>query len=181
MAKVDSITPEILRELLSYDPDTGRLNWKPRGRERFSSDRAFKSFNSKFAGREALTSPNDLGYKRGNVLGVTVRAHRAGWAIYYGEWPNGFIDHVNGDTSDNRMANLRIATQTQNMWNTRPTKNCKSKLKGVHFCKTTNRWRSKIRLDGKHIHLGRFDTEEAAHAAYCEAAKRYHGEFARTA
>jgi len=180
MAKVDSITPEILRELLRYDPNTGKLYWKPRGRECFSSDRAFKAFNSKFAGKEALTSPNESGYKRGNVLGVTVRAHRAGWAIYYGEWPNGFIDHVNGDTSDNRLANLRTATQTQNMWNTRPTKNCKSKLKGVHFCKTTNRWRSKIRLDGKHIHLGRFDTEEAAHAAYCKAAKNYHGEFART-
>lgn len=180
MAKVDSITPEILRELLSYDPDTGKLYWKPRGREWFASDRSCNSFNARDAGTEALTAITKRGYKHGIVLGKQLLAHRVAWAIYYGEWPKMAIDHKNCKHSDNRICNLRLATDSENASNKFRYANNTSGMKGASWYKPLNKWASKIRVNKKLIHLGYYDTVEEAHAMYCEAAKKYHGEFART-
>lgn len=95
-----------------------------------------------------------------------------------------FVDHANGDTLDNRRSNLRKCTKRQNQQNSRkrrtycgrPTKN---RLKGAH--PQGKRWSARIRIDGRYHYLGSFDTEESAHAAYCEAARAHHGEFARVA
>lgn len=97
--------------------------------------------------------------------------------------PGQFVDHANGNTLDNRRINLRICTKRQNQQNSRkrrtyrgqPTKNS---LKGAHPTRQ-GRWSARIRHYGKYHYLGTFATEEQAHAAYCEAAKFYHGEFAR--
>ena len=99
--------------------------------------------------------------------------------------PGEFVDHANGDTLDNRRSNLRICTKRQNQQNSRkrrtyggrPTKN---RLKGAHPTKQ-GRWSARIRDRGVYHYLGTFDTEEDAHAAYCAAAVRLHGEFARVA
>jgi hypothetical protein len=90
-------------------------------------------------------------------------------------------DHINANTLDNRRANLRIADFGQNVRNTRIRKNNSSGLKGVSFDKFTNRWLVVITHNRKQIHIGRYDTKELAHAAYCDAAERMHGEFARIA
>lgn len=88
------------------------------------------------------------------------------------------VDHINGDSSDNRLENLRLATNTQNARNRGKSKHNTSGYKGVFWHKATNKWTAQIGVDRKRIYLGIFDTPELAHRAYCEAAKVYHGEFA---
>lgn len=90
-------------------------------------------------------------------------------------------DHENGVTLDNRRNNLRFATSSQNAMNRRKTSANSSGYKGVHWHKGHQKWCAQIKVNGKSIHLGYFDTPEEAHAAYCEAATRLHGDFARLA
>ena len=98
-----------------------------------------------------------------------------------GSWPDVQIDHANGDRSDNRWANLRLATQRQNNANSRVRRNSKTGLRGVHLHET-GLYRAYISKPGKSItHLGYFKTPEEAYAAYCQAAHETYGEFARSA
>jgi hypothetical protein len=91
-----------------------------------------------------------------------------------------FVDHINGDGLDNRKKNLRIATRTQNQCNRKKTSAItSSKYKGVHLCRKRNKYRAIIGCSGKRIFLGYFDNETDAAKAYDEAAKKYHGEFAK--
>jgi len=90
------------------------------------------------------------------------------------------VDHINGNTLDNRKCNLRICTQAENSKNKRINKNNTSGYKGVFYYKRYNKWTSIIMVNGKKKGLGYFDTPEEAYAAYCKAAKELHGEFANT-
>lgn len=92
-----------------------------------------------------------------------------------------FVDHREPSaTLDNRKSNLRKCTKAENTRNQRMHRDNRSGFKGVTFCKKTGRWRALICANYKVHHLGRFDTPELAHAAYCKAADDLHGEFART-
>lgn len=91
---------------------------------------------------------------------------------------NEVVDHIDNDTLNNRRDNLRIASLSENQWNSRKPKNNTTGYKGVRRSKGT-RYRSSITVKNKYIYLGCFATAELAYAAYCEAAKKYHGEFAR--
>lgn len=102
------------------------------------------------------------------------------WAIHHGEWPDGEIDHINMKRDDNRIANLRLATSSDNRMNSGRQENNTSGMKGVYWKKARGKWMSQIQVASKQIFLGRYATKAEAHAAYCEAAKKYHGEFART-
>lgn len=180
MTKRSLPTPEQLRELLTYDPETGKLFWKRRGRKWFKSDRSCNSWNARDAGTEALTATMPRGHKQGIILGRQMLAHRVAWAIYYGFWPAMDIDHANCDPRDNRIDNLRLSTSSENAMNKFRYKNNTSGFKGASWYAPLNKWAAKIRVDKKLIHLGYHETPEAAHAAYCAAAKKYHGDFART-
>jgi hypothetical protein len=87
------------------------------------------------------------------------------------------VDHKNHNTLDNRRANLRVATKSQNHANTRKLPGTSSRFKGVYFYKRTGKWRAKIRVRGKHISLGYFNSEIDAALAYYEAAREHFGEF----
>lgn len=89
------------------------------------------------------------------------------------------VDHINGNTLDNRRCNLRLATVKENTRNQQISKKNTSGYKGVGWSKRDRRWVARITVDGKAVYLGSFDRPEDAHSAYCEAAKKYHGEFAR--
>jgi len=95
-----------------------------------------------------------------------------------GEWPKNQIDHIDREKSNNRFSNLREANNAQNNSNRPAQQNNKSGYKGVSPVNRRLPWVAQIRVAGKSIWLGRFETKELAYAAYCRAAKEHHGEFA---
>lgn len=160
------LTAERVRELLNYDPDTGIFTRKVRTAQRHQvGDRA----DFIYCGG---ASP---GYHRVCIDSERYQAHRVAWLYHYGEWPEKFIDHINGDRADNRIENLRQASAQMNLENLRsPQKNSSSGLLGVHWSKQDGKWRAEIGSNRKKIHLGTFACPEMAHAAYLEAKRILH-------
>ena len=184
MASKPLPSPEDIRQLMSYDPETGKLFWKERGAEWFTANRRHTadiqagSWNKKYAGKEAFTPINSAGYHTGTVLGKMLMAHRIAWAIVHGRWPEHFLDHINRVRTDNRLANLREATNAENLRNRSVARNNESGTKGVRMDKRSKRWQARIKIGGTSISLGAFASRDEAAAAYTAAAKKYHGEFA---
>lgn len=165
MRKKISLTAELLRSLLDYDAEAGVFRWRI-------------SRGSRRAGAVAGNLRRD-GYVGILVCGRLYTAHRLAWLWVTGEWPIE-VDHRDGDGSNNAWTNLRLATHAQNMSNTKKPRHNTSGFKGVHLRRQGD-FSASIQHKGKTIHLGLFPTAEAAHAAYCAAAERIHGEFARAA
>lgn len=143
-------------ELFNYDRDTGILSWK-----------IDRSWNAK-AGMVAGTI-NNSGYYQIRVDGRIALYHRIAWIIENGSIPRDlFIDHINGNSLDNRICNLRTATEVNNKANVhlpRKDKTC-SKYKGVRYYARTRKWTSEIMHNKKRLHLGCFNSEIEAYAAY---------------
>ena len=128
------------------------------------------------AGR-LLSSKTKHGYAVVRVNGVQHLAHRVAWLLSTGEMPDGVIDHINGDRADNRIANLRVVDVTLNNQNRcAPQRDNKtSKFLGVcSWTRCPGKFRAQIKVMGKKVHLGVFDSEEEAAAAYIEAKRRLH-------
>jgi hypothetical protein len=160
------VTHERLKELLSYDPETGVFTWNVRRR------------NQVTAGDDAGSLLN-RGYTRIMIDGKRYTRSRLAWLYVHGVWPKEFIDHKNGNRADDRLSNLREATRAENNRNSRRPPNSSSGLRGVTWRKDSKLWEARIRNGERRIFLGRFKTGEEAHKAYCEAAYKLHGEFAR--
>lgn len=92
---------------------------------------------------------------------------------------NQVVDHINGNTLDNRRCNLRICTQKENARNRKPNTNKTVKSKGVDFQKRSETYRARIRVNYVHIYLGDFQTEQEAAEAYRQASEKYHKGFGR--
>jgi hypothetical protein len=155
----------LLRTLLHYDPETGRFTW------RASQGRAK-------AGTRAGTL-NSTGYRYIKVEGKSHKEHRLAWLYAHSVWPTEFIDHINGIKDDNRLSNLREATNAQNLANQGKQRTNTSGHKGVSWDKQRKKWSAKIQINRRTIHLGVFENKEDAAEAYKTAALKYHGEFAR--
>ena len=183
MAKKPLPTPEVLRQLLRYEPETGRLFWKERSPQWFPISQRPQSvsasaWNAKFADKEAFCTLQSQGYYEGRIFNSGFLAHRVAWAIWHGRWPDAFIDHINCDRKDNRICNLREADNGQNMQNRGPQKNTTTGIKGVYFDNENQKWRAMIAINGRSKCLGRYGDKNEAAAAYADAAAKYHGEFA---
>ncbi|WP_306127946.1 HNH endonuclease signature motif containing protein [Roseovarius sp. MMSF_3350] len=165
-------TPEELRQLLRYEPETGKLFWLHRPKEMFPCEGSYKTWNSRFAGNEAFTASVDPGYRYGTINGGKFFAHRVAYAIYHGKWPENHTDHINGDPSDNRIANLRDVSQSGNMRNSRKQSNNSSGHTGVYWFARDKKWRALGYVSGRQIYLGLFDSIEDAIAARDEFNKQ---------
>tara|TARA_R110002126_G_scaffold73946_1_gene184519 strand:- start:8802 stop:9359 length:558 start_codon:yes stop_codon:yes gene_type:complete len=159
------IDPATLRKLLDYDPNTGALTWKHRTPDTHPGNRGRRGFNSTHAGKPAFTYDDKDGYKRGTVFSSKLRGHRVAWAIHYGEWPSGEIDHINRDRVDNRISNMRDVTKSENMRNAKMPNTNTSGCIGVHFVKKIRKWRARIGTGKGNVDLGLFTDKDDAIAA----------------
>lgn len=156
MADKPDITPELLRQLLRYNPKTGKLFWRKRVNKSFSSTHRAKIWNAKYAKQEAGCIRGNGGYRSVTVNYIKMPAHRIAWALFYGEWPRGMIDHINGVRTDNRLENIRDVTLSENARNSsRSTKNTSGHT-GVSWEGRSKRWRAYIRENRKTVGLGYF-------------------------
>lgn len=173
MAEHD-IDPEILRRLLDYNPETGALIWKERPLSMFRTEGIGRYWNRRNAGKPALAAGHggENSYLHGHLLGRVVKAHRIIWAIATGESPDE-VDHINGCRSDNRLSNLRNVTHAENGRNQRRHTSNSSGVLGVTWRQDGNRWRVRIRVDGKAKHIGDFRSLEDAAEARAAANVKY--------
>ena len=183
MAKRHLPPPELLRQLLDYNPETGGLSWRQRSPELFetgsrSAEWRANNWNAKNAGRPAFTANDGWGYKTGAVFGRLLKAHHVAWAYMTGGWPVLDIDHINGDRSDNRWVNLREVSRAVNLRNAKRKSTNTSGHNGVRWRADCGKWRAEITLDGRNTHLGYFADLESAVAAR-KAAEVGHGFTAR--
>lgn len=124
-----------------------------------------------------VRSIRGLGYLGLKIERKHYYAHRIAWLFVHGEWPENDIDHINGIKTDNRIANLRHCTRSENQRNHGLTAANKSGRKGASYSSRCRAWVATIRVNGKQVYLGTFPDRDAAGRAYDEASKRLHGEF----
>lgn len=159
------ITAEQVRKLLHYNPETGEFRWLMR--------------------RRGVKSGSVTGYLRKDgywriqIYRHRYMANRLAWLYMTGEWPAEEIDHINGVPGDDRWENLREASHSQNMHNSRRPRHNTSGVKGVSWFARDAKWKACIQVNKRRIHLGYFTDLGAARAAYAAAAAKYHGEFGR--
>ena len=158
---------EILTDLLTYCSETGHFIWN-------------KNMKGSVKAGAVAGSRHSRGYTTIRVNGVDFLAHRLAFYISGQEINDDLhIDHINGNKTDNRLCNLRIATFSENNQNIAVKKNSKTGYKGVCFDAKRNLYRARVRARNKVHWVGYFKTPEDAHAAYCETAAKLHGLFHR--
>lgn len=161
MKKRDELTAEYIRARLNYNSVTGVFRWVEASSNAVKANSVAGCFDRN-------------GYVNIKVCGVRYLAHRLAWLYVYGKFPNKFIDHIDGDKGNNKIANLREAERCENQWNRGAQKNNKYGLKGVSYRKP---WRAQIRVRKRLVIIGYFDTKEEAYDAYQRAAREFHGDW----
>jgi hypothetical protein len=174
---VNIIPPDdYLRECFDYNSENNTFIRKWRPRSHFATTRAWRSINTRDAGKPAGCANAD-GRVYVALNGVMYLRSRIIWKMTYGYDPPDEIDHIDRNPGNDRLSNLRLANSSQSKCNRSSKGNKTSGLKGVR--KIGRRWYAAICVNYVQHSLGGFATPEVAHAAYVEAARRLHGDFAR--
>jgi hypothetical protein len=160
---VKMLTQEYLKSILSYNHETGMFLWKERKKGR-RMNKTSGHLNKSY------------GYIEIFIDGKSYYAHLLAWMYEYGYFSVKQIDHINNIRNDNRIINLREATQSQNSQNLKKaiSSNKSTGLLGAYRVKGTNRFTSKIKINDKTFNLGRFNTKEEAHKAYLDKKREIH-------
>jgi hypothetical protein len=158
------ITQKHLKSILYYSETDGNFFWKIK-----------KSLRINIGDVAGKVSKN--GYIVIKIDGKEYKAHRLAWLYVYGLFPEKQIDHINGVRSDNRIKNIREASQSQNLLNTKKRVDNTTGYKNVYFNKHTKTWYIKCQIDGKRNTFGMFKTKEFAWDIYKNIARQFHGEF----
>lgn len=171
MPRHTPLTAEFVRAVLDYDPLTGVLTW------RYRPDMP-KRWNTRYAGKPAgYTTPQ--GYI---VIQIGKRvhypAHQLAWVHFHGVWPENEIDHRYGVRNDNRINELREATDSENGCNKVMQRNNKSGFVGVHFDSQRGKYRSSANIGGRRYDFGFFNSAEEGAAARQRGIDALHGDFA---
>lgn len=159
---IESITQDYVKQLFEYRD--GELYWK------------IKHSRNVWIGRK-VGSKTQRGYYQLQLNKKFYLNHRIIFLMHHGYLPE-YLDHIDGNPSNNKIENLRAATLTQNQYNTKLHKNNNSGFKGVSWCNTTNNWRVRIQIKKVGKVIGYFDDLELAGLVAQEARNKYHGEFA---
>lgn len=164
------LSADHLRRVLDYNPETGVFVWKSR-----SFGKRFAAWNARFAGTVA-GSPNSEGYITIYVENRPYKAHRLAWLYVHGAWPQTILDHKDGNTSNNKIRNLREASDLLNAQNVRAARrdNQSTGLLGVSYVKRNGKFAAQISVRGKQLWLGYHQTAEQAYDAYLAAKRKYH-------
>lgn len=162
---------EVLRRLFEYDPKTGSLTHKVRDESEFGSRRVQRLWNTQNAGKVA-GYVNSNGYRMVRIFGTRYFAHRAIWKLNFGYEPE-VIDHIDGNSENNRLANLRSCSFVDNTKNKAMPSNNTSGCIGVHWCRTRKKWLSYIRVGDKHKFLGYYSEFDDAVASRHAGEKKY--------
>jgi hypothetical protein len=160
------LTQERLKELLQYDEHTGVFTW-------------IKPTSNRVKAGSLAANCNTHGYLYARLDKKHYGAHRLAWLYMTGKMPKNLIDHIDGNPLNNAFANLREATQEQNLHNLKKSIKNTSGYKGVHFHKSTNKWRAVVTVKNKPKHLGLYATPEEANNVYTNWCVQNRGEFAR--
>lgn len=169
VAPINSITAEIARDRLDYDPDTGIMKWKNHKCKPYIG----RVIGTKGGGGYLRVTMTVDGVARAFLI------HRLAWLIIHGRWPKDQIDHINGIRTDNRLSNLRECNQAENNANTKLYKNNQSGVKGIYWEADRNCWSAYITENKKLRRIGRFKTKEEAVEARKQAFEDYYREFCR--
>ncbi|HEV8525455.1 MAG TPA: NUMOD4 domain-containing protein [Terriglobales bacterium] len=168
------------RDVPGYE---GLYQVSDQGRVRSATRKGTKGGLKKQRLHKYLDRPTPVAYYVVNLEGHrqrgVYRVHRLVAMAFLGLQPHQQVDHINRDTLDNRLSNLRVCTNAQNRLNSKQRSNSKAPYKGISYDKRSGKWRARIQVNGKTTWLGRFDTPEDARDAYRDAAVKHHGEFAR--
>jgi len=166
-----------LKECVQYDPATGLFVWLDRPSSHFKSAKAHKIFSQLYAGKPCGSRSKE-GYHLIRIDGLIYKAHRLAWLHQNGGLPTEWLDHINRDRADNRIANLRLATPTLNALNATQRKDNTSGVVGVSIHKVTQKWVAQISVHGAIRHLGLFSTIADAKAARLSAEAEFRGSLA---
>jgi hypothetical protein len=158
MSKIDFTR---LKELLNYDKDSGCFYWKQNQGRRIKAG-------------DIAGCIHHNGYIVICINKKQYQAHRLAWLYIYKEFPKSSIDHINGIRSDNKISNLREATQSENCQNLKKSRGSSGFLGVSIDSQRRNRWKASIKLYGKTTHLGWYKTPQEAHQAYIEAKRKMH-------
>jgi hypothetical protein len=155
-----------LLQLIHYDPETGEFRWR-------TPTSACVTIG------QLIIQNKKSRYLRIQIDGKRYYAHKLAWLYVYGELPRHKLDHRDCNSFNNRIKNLRRATQAQNCKNRSVSRNNKSGTSGVYWHNRSSRWRAILHCDNKRIWIGAFRSKEEAIEAIKEARLKYHGEFAK--
>lgn len=157
---MSELTAEVVRDMLDFDSETGVFTWR---RDIWRGPKKGEAAGYVYRGR----------YYRIRLRRATYSAHRIAWLHHYGSWPDGMIDHKDGDGLNNSISNLRDVTPQINCQNQRkPQKRNKLGVLGVRQLK--DRFRADIRVGNRSFSLGLFSTVEEASTAYIKAKRELH-------